>query len=322
MSPAQQRLWLLHKLDPDATTFNLPFAFRLKGKADPPMLARILSAIVERHEVFRTTLASIDEQPVQVIDPAGPVEIPLSDLSECPPAARQEALLGELETVAGRPFDLAAGPLLRPALWRLEEDEHALLLVMHHSISDGWSLGVIAKEFAELWTAQREGREPQLPPLAIQYADYACWHRARLDGGELDSQRQYWLEQLSGHRGILRLPTDRPRQAPARFEAAVHEFQIPPSTVEALRRLGSETGVTMFMSTISAYALLLSAYSGERDLLVGIPMAGRTQTELEPLIGFFVNALALRFRLDPAATSRDLVRQTRKTVLDASANQD
>ena len=322
MSPAQQRLWFLDQMDPGTTMFNIPAAFRLHGKLEPAAIERILTALVERHEVLRTTLTSVDGEPVQAIHPAGAVALPVSDLSALSPDVRDVALLRELRAAAAHPFDLAAGPLFRPALWRLAEDDHALMLGMHHAISDGWSIGVLCRDFAELWTAEREQREARLPALPIQYADYAHWHRARMQSGELAGQRRYWLEQLRGHRGILRLPTDRPRPSSQTFNAGAYQFRLPERTVDQLRAFCQQTGVTLFMSCISAYAALLARYSGQHDLLVGIPAAGRTQAELEQLIGFFVNALVLRFRIDPAASVRDLAAHARSTVLDAFSNQD
>ncbi|MFA5910700.1 MAG: amino acid adenylation domain-containing protein [Vicinamibacterales bacterium] len=322
MSPAQQRLWFLDQMDPGTTMFNIPAAFRLHGRLEAAAIERILTALVERHEVLRTTLTSVDGEPVQVIHPARPVALPVSDLSALGPDVRGAALLRELRAAAAHPFDLAAGPLFRPALWRLADDDHVLMLGMHHAISDGWSIGVLCRDFAELWTAGREHREARLPVLTIQYADYAHWHRTRMLNGELDGQRRYWLEQLRGHRGILRLPTDRPRPSSQTFNAGAYEFRLPERVVDQLRAFCKETGVTLFMSCISAYAALLARYSGQHDLLVGIPAAGRTQAELEPLIGFFVNALVIRFRLDPSASVRDLVADARRTVLDAFSNQD
>ncbi len=322
MSPAQQRLWFLDQMDPGTTMFNIPAAFRLYGPLEAATIERILTALVERHEVLRTTLTSVDGEPVQQIHPAGPIALPVSDLSALPAEVRGAALLRELRAAAAHPFDLATGPLFRPALWRLGEADHALMLGMHHAISDGWSIGVMAREFAELWTADREQRAPRLPDLPIQYADYAHWHRSRMLSGELDGQRRYWLEQLHGHRGILRLPTDRPRPVSQTFNAGAYEFRLSERTVDHLRAFCKDTGVTLFMSCISAYAAVLARYSGQHDLLVGIPAAGRTQAELEPLIGFFVNALVLRFRIDPSASVRDLVGHARGTVLDAFSNQD
>jgi amino acid adenylation domain-containing protein len=322
MSPAQQRLWFLDQMDPGTTMFNIPAAFRLHGALDASVVEAILTTLVERHEVLRTTLTSQDGEPVQVIHPAGPVPLPVSDLSGLATDVRGTALLRELRAAAAHPFDLAAGPLFRPALWRLADDDHVLMLGMHHAISDGWSIGVLCRDFAELWTAQREGREPQLPDLPIQYADYAHWHRSRMLSGELEGQRRYWLDQLSGHRGILRLPTDRPRPASQTFNAGAYEFRLSERVVDQLRAFCKETGVTLFMSCISAYAAVLARYSGQHDLLVGIPAAGRTQAELEPLIGFFVNALVLRFRIESAASGRTLVTDARRTVLDAFSNQD
>jgi len=322
MSPAQQRLWFLDQMDPGTTMFNIPAAFRLYGPLEPAAIERILTALVERHEVLRTTLTSLDGEPVQQIHPAAPITLPVSDLSALPAEVRGAALLRELRAAAAHPFDLATGPLFRPALWRLGDADHALMLGMHHAISDGWSIGVLARDFAELWTADREQRAPRLPDLPIQYADYAHWHRSRMLSGELDGRRKYWLEQLSGHRGILRLPTDRPRPASQTFNAGAYEFRLSDRTVDHLRAFCKETGVTLFMSCISAYAAVLARYSGQHDLLVGIPAAGRTQAELEQLIGFFVNALVLRFRIDPSASVRDLVGHARGTVLDAFSNQD
>jgi amino acid adenylation domain-containing protein len=322
MSPAQQRLWFLDQMDPGTTMFNIPVAFRFHGPFDPARVGRVLSRIVERHEVLRTTLASVDGEPVQTIHPPRPVALRAGDLSALAVDVRDAALLRELRAAAAEPFDLARGPLFRSSLWRLAPDDHVLMLCMHHAISDGWSLGVLSTEFAALWNADAEGRADSLPALAIQYADYAHWHRTRMESGELDAQRGYWLDQLRGNRGILRLPTDRPRPKRQAFNARAYEFRFAQSVADGLHAFCKDAGVTLFMATISAYALLLARYSGQDDLFVGIPAAGRTEAMLEPLVGFFVNALVIRFKLDPSATVRDLMTIAKKTVLDAFANQD
>jgi amino acid adenylation domain-containing protein len=322
MSPAQQRLWFLDQMDPGTTMFNIPVAFRFHGPFDPARVGRVLSRIVERHEVLRTTLASRDGEPVQTIHPPRAVALRAGDLSALAVDVRDAALLRELRAAAAEPFDLARGPLFRPSLWRLAPDDHVLMLCMHHAISDGWSLGVLSTEFVALWNADAEGRADALPALAIQYADYAHWHRTRMESGELDAQRGYWLDQLRGNRGILRLPTDRPRPKRQTFNASAYEFRIAESVADGLHAFCKDTGVTLFMATISAYALLLACYGGQDDLFVGIPAAGRTDAMLEPLIGFFVNALVIRFKLDSSATVRDLLTSAKKTVLDAFSNQD
>ncbi len=322
MSPAQQRLWFLDQMDPGTTMFNIPVAYRFHGPLDPARVERVLSRIVERHEVLRTTLTSLDGEPVQTIHPPRPVALRAGDLSALAVGVRDAALLRELRAAAAEPFDLARGPLFRPSLWRLAPADHVLMLCMHHAISDGWSLGVLNTEFAALWNADAEGRADPLPALTIQYADYAHWHRARMESGELDAQRGYWLDQLRGNRGVLRFPTDRPRPKRQTFDARAYEFRLAESVTDGLRAFCKDAGVTLFMATISAYALLLARYSGQDDLFVGIPAAGRTEAMLEPLIGFFVNALVIRFKLDPSATVRDLLTTSKKTVLDAFTNQD
>lgn len=322
MSPAQQRLWFLDQLDPGTTMFNIPAAYRFHGPLDPERVRRVLSRIVERHEVLRTTLTSIDGEAVQVIHPPAPVELPVSDLSALEPEARDAALRRELRAAAARPFDLATGPLFRPALWRVAPDDHVLMLCMHHAVSDGWSLGVLSEEFAAFWEAGPDAEPAGLAPLPIQYADYAHWHRSRMESGELDGQRAYWLDQLRGQRGILRLPTDRPRPATQTFSAGAYEFRLSERVVDHLRAFGKEAGVTLFMSCITAYAVLLWRYSGQTDLVVGIPVAGRMRAELEPLVGFFVNGVVIRFKIDPAASLRDLVSASKRTLLEAFENQE
>ncbi|MCI0439923.1 MAG: condensation domain-containing protein, partial [Chloroflexi bacterium] len=220
------------------------------------------------------------------------------------------------------PFDMAGGPLLRVTLVRLSEDEHVVLFTMHHIISDGWSMSVFVKEVAALYRASMEGQPSPLPELSVQYADYAVWQREWLQGEVLEGQVQYWREHLSGAPAVLELPTDRPRSAMQRHRGARQSFAFSAELSERLRELSRREGVTLFMTLMAAWQLLLSRYSGQDDIVVGTSIANRNRTEVEPLIGFFINTLGLRTHLDEGLSFRDLVRQVKETALGAYAHQD
>ncbi|HEX8275797.1 MAG TPA: amino acid adenylation domain-containing protein [Longimicrobiaceae bacterium] len=317
---AQERLWFLEQMRPGEATYAIPAALRMTGPLEVEALRRALEEIVRRHEALRTVFARSGGRPVQVVRPAGRLELPVEELAAGGDA--DAALRARMREDAQRLFDLEEGPLFRVALLRLGADEHALLLSMHHIVSDGWSMGVLLRELAALYAAFVDGGPSPLAPLPVQYADFAAWQRAWLRGEALERQVAFWRERLAGAPAVLEVPTDHPRPAVQGSRGAVHSFTIPRGEADAARALGRREGVTLFMTLVSAWALLLSRYSGAEDLVVGVPTAGRTRRELEELIGFFVNALPLRAELAGDPTTGELLARTREAVLAGYAHQD
>ncbi|HEX8161810.1 MAG TPA: amino acid adenylation domain-containing protein [Pyrinomonadaceae bacterium] len=322
LSFAQQRLWFIDQLEPGGPLYNMPAALRLAGRLDADALERALSEIVRRHEVLRTTFEVVGGEPAQIVHPARPHALPVVDLRD-QPRADAEAELRRLAREEGRrPFDLRRGPLLRTALVRLGEDDHALLVTMHHIVSDGWSLGVMVEELKALYEAFVEGRPSPLPELEIQYADFAAWQRDRLAGAALEEQLAYWRRQLEGAPTVLKLPTDRPRPALQRHRGGRVAVALPGELAEALRALSRERGATLFMTLLAAWKALLSRHSGQDDLLVGTPIAGRNHAQTEPLVGFFVNTLVMRGDLSGDPTFAGLLARVREAALAAYAHQE
>ena len=322
LSFAQERLWFLDRLQPGSASYNVPAALRLRGALDVRALERSLSAIVQRHETLRTVFAQGPAGPVQVIDRFGVFALPLSDLSALEDAEREAEVRRRAAADAARPFDLSAGPLIRASLLRLANDDHVLLLCLHHVVSDGWSLGVLFRELSILYETHREGRESPLPGLPVQYADYAVWQREQLQGEVLDRQLAYWRDRLAGAPALLELPTDRPRPAEQSHRGAAVPVQLPGELAERLAALARREGATLYMVLLSAFSVLLSKYAGTDDVVVGGTVAGRTRREVEELIGFFVNTLVLRTDLSGDPTFRDLLRRVRQATLGAYENQD
>jgi amino acid adenylation domain-containing protein len=322
LSFAQQRLWFLDQLDPGTALYNLPANLHLAGALDVPALERTLTEIVRRHEALRTVFRMFGESPRQVVLAPEPVPLPVTDLSgvEMGPGREAAKALAHEESI--RPFDLAEGPLFRARLVRLGDEEHALLLGMHHIVSDGWSVGVLIREIAAIYDAFSHGLPSPLPELPLQYADVAVWQRENLEGEVLDGQVAYWREHLAGAPAGLELPTDRPRGAVATYPGASVRFMLPLPLLDALRGVGRANEATLFMTLLSAWSVLLARWSGQRDVVVGSPIAGRTYSELEELIGFFVNTLALRARMEDDPTFRELLGRVRESTLGAYGNQD
>ena len=322
VSFAQQRLWFLDQLAPGSAFYAMPASVRLRGALDVDALRRTLDEIVRRHEVLRTRFVSVEGRPVQVIAP--PVSLPLAvvELDATTLQERERCAAALAREEAARPFDLALGPLLRATLLRLGERDHLLLFTMHHIVSDGWSMGVLVREVAALYSAFLAGQPSPLAELAIQYADYAHWQREYLSGDVLSAQVAYWQQQLAGAPELLALPTDRPRPAVQSYRGATYRFTVSQAVTRSLRELGRRSGATLFMTLVATLSVLLSRYSGQRDICIGTPIANRTRSELEPLIGFFVNTLVLRLRLDGDPRFTTLLEQVRRTALDAYAHQD
>src|SRR6218665_3270663 len=322
LSFAQRRLWFLEQLEPGTSLYNLPSALRLEGPLDIGALERAFTELVHRHESLRTTFQAHEDTAVQVIAPPAPVTLTRVDLGALPAAEREAEAQRRFEAEGLRPFELTTGPLLRTTLVRLSDTEHVLVLVMHHIISDGWSMNVLVGEMAALYGAFSQGKPSPLPALSVQYADYTLWQRQWLRGEELERQPSRGTGRLQGMPGLLALPVDRPRPPMRTFRGASVAFQLPRALSESLQALCQAEGVTPYMFLLAAWQLLLHSVSGQEDLAVGSPIAGRRFAETEGLIGFFVNTLVLRSRLSPALTFRELLAQVRTTVLEAQAHQD
>ncbi|PSB57974.1 non-ribosomal peptide synthetase [Chamaesiphon polymorphus] len=322
LSFAQQRLWFLDRLEPNSATYNMPGAVRFQGQLDLVALERTLQEIVRRHEALRTNFISQDGQPIQVIHQPGTWQINSIDLQHLP-VSDTESTIQQLATAeAEQPFALDTDPLMRATLLLVSATEQILLLTMHHIISDGWSMGLFVKEIAALYSAFVRGESSTLPELTIQYADFAVWQRQWLQGETLDRQLSYWQQQLQGTPELLQLPTDRPRPSVQTYQGATHSFTLSPELTEQLQALSRQTGSTLFMTLMAAFATLLYRYSGESDVVIGSPIANRNRSEIEPLIGFFVNTLVLRTRLEDNPRFEQLLTQVRETTLKAYEHQD
>ncbi len=322
LSYAQQRLWFIDQLEPGSAAYNMPRALRLRGRFDPAVLEWSLTEIVRRHETLRTVFATVEGEPVQVVRDAGPVVLPVTDLRSLPPEPRETQLRRLAREEAARPFDLAAGPLLRVTALRLDDAEWGVLLTMHHIVSDGWSMEVLIREVSALYNARVEGCEAELPELAVQYADYTAWQRAWLTGETLEAKLGFWREQLRGSSPLLELPTDRPRPQVQEPRGGIVGVKLPVEVSSELRTLSRREGATAFMTLLAAWQLLLSRYAGVEDVSVGTPIAGRTRLEMEPLIGFFVNTLVLRTDLSGEPSFRELLGRVRETTLAAYQHQE
>jgi amino acid adenylation domain-containing protein len=322
LSFAQERLWFIDRLQPGLAAYNIPQALLVRGEASPAVLAALLGEIVRRHEVLRTTFREVDGRPVQVIAPVGSWSLPLVDLSALPAAVRGAQSQRLAQEEADRPFDLAVGPLLRATLLRLAPDEHALLLDMHHIVSDGWSMGVLVREISALFAAARSGAPSPLPELPVQYADFAVWQRGWLRGETLERQLAYWRQKLAALPATLDLPTDRPLPSERTYAGGRLQIPFTPGFERELAAFARRHEATPFMVLLAGFQALLSRMTGQEDLAVGSPIANRNRAEIEPLIGFFVNTLVLRGDLAGEPSFAELVARVRRTTLEAYAHQD
>ncbi len=321
LSFAQQRLWFLDQLQGNPT-YTIPLSVKLSGPLQPTLFEQCLNEVIKRHEILRTTYHAKDGLPFQVIAPSLTFTLDMKDLTALPPKEQEMAVQQLAIEEARRLFHLSEGPLVRAALLRLHATEHVLLLSQHHIISDRWSLGVWLQEIAELYRAGLNSQPSSLPPLPIQYVDYAHWQRQWLSGDLLDEQLHYWMEHLRDAPMVLELPGDHPRPAFPTFQGARQTVQLPRPLTEMLRNWSQQEGVTLFMILLAAWNILLFRYTGREDILVGSPVANRTRPELEKLIGFFVNTLVLRTDLSGNPTVRQLLQRVRETALGAFAHQD
>jgi amino acid adenylation domain-containing protein len=321
LSFAQQRLWLIDQLEPGNPAYNIPVAMRLEGRLNVEALEQTLTELVRRHEVLRTTFPAVEGRPVQIIRRSDPFRLAVTDLSKLTREQREAEARRLATEEARRSFDLTLGPLMRVTLILFSEQEYGLLLTIHHIVSDGWSVGVLINEVAKLYEAFSAGRPSPLAELPIQYADFAHWQRQWLQGEVLEGQLRYWQKQLAGLT-VLELPADRPRPATQTYRGEHQSFTLSKAISEALKELSHTEGVTLFMTLLATFQVLLYRYTGQEDIAVGTDISGRNRVEAEGLIGFFVNQLVMRTDLSGNPTFRELLGRVREIALGAFANQD
>jgi amino acid adenylation domain-containing protein len=321
LSYSQQRMWLMYRLAPEGTAYNMPFASRQMGPLNKPALRRTIDAICRRHEAFRTTFAMTGEGPVQTVSPFRPPHWVEVDLAQLPGEQRQREAARLVEHEANQPFDLEKGPLARFLLIAVESEDHVLVLTMHHIIGDQWSFGLIGSEFAFFYNAFCQGETPSVRPLPLQYADYAVWQRRCLTSDWLSTQSDYWQKRLAGL-SRLALPTDFPRPAMQTFNGSHCMLELPASMIERLKQFSAERNATVFMTLLACFQILLGRYSSQTDVAVGSPIANRTQSAVESIIGSFVNTLVLRADLSGNPTFEKMLERVRDTALGAYAHQD
>ena len=322
LSFAQQRLWFFDQLEPSLPTYNMPAAIRLTGPLNLAALEKSLNEVVKRHESLRTTFETRGGQPSQVIAPTLTIKLPVVDLRKLAASEREAEVRRLVTAEALLPFDLSQGPLVRGTVLRLGEEEHVGLLTMHHIVSDGWSTGILAREVATYYVASCGGGSSPLPALPIQYADFAHWQRQWLQGEVLENQIAYWRKQLTGAPDLIDLPTDHPRPRVQAFRGAHQSLVLPKHLQEAFKALSRQEGVTLFMTFLAAFKVLLHRYTSQDDLVVGTPIANRNRLETEGLIGLFVNTLVLRTDISGNPSFRELLQRVREVCLGAYGHQD
>jgi amino acid adenylation domain-containing protein len=322
LSFSQQRLWFFDQFEPTSFAYNLLTAVSLRGKLDISALQKAFDEMVRRHEALRTTFDLRDGQPVQIIEEQRSIPLRQIEIVHPSEAQRQEQIRNLLHEQAFQPFDLKKGPLLRANLIRLAAEEHALVLAMHHIVSDAWSMHVLVREITALYQAYSSGKVSDLPPLPVQYADFAVWQRNWLQGELLAKQLEYWKQQLGDAPPVLELPADRPRPAVQTYNGADFTFFFSPALSQSLKALCRREGVTLFMVLLAGYKVLLHRYTGQREIVVGSPIANRQRKELEGLMGFFVNTLAMRTVISGDLTFHDYLQRVREAALGAYAHQD
>jgi len=322
LSFAQQRFWFLHQLEPESPAYNSPKAIRLEGHLELTALEQTLGEVVRRHEVLRASFPAVDGCAVLRIAPVGRFLLPVVDLTGLAGPAREAESARLVGEEAPRPFDLARGPVLRATALRQGTEEHILLFTMHHIVSDAWSLGVLVREVATLYSAFLEGRPSPLPELPVQYADVSHWQRRWLSGDVLERELAYWRRQIGPEPPILELPTDRPYPLSPAFQGGRESFRLAGDLSAALRELSRREGTTLFMTLLAGFQTLLARYSGQETILVGVPIAGRNRRETEDLIGCFLNMLVMAASFSGRPSFRELIAQVRRVSLEAYAHQD
>jgi NRPS condensation-like uncharacterized protein len=304
----QQRLWFLDQLEPGTAAYNLPRVFRITGAVNVEALSKAVQAIVARQESLRTVFTVAEGEPKQVVLPTLEIDLSVDNLPGMPESEREQEALRRAAEEARKPFNLEAGPLVRILLFRLRPDKHTLVLIMHHIITDGWSMNVMFRELTELYDSFAAGRKPQLPPLPVQYSDFSEWQRKNVTSEFLANQSEYWRRKLQGAETILDLQTDFDRPPSRSGHGKTKSLRIDQKTTEKLKALGRSEGATLFMTLFAVFQTLLWRYTSQDSILVGTPIADRAQVEFENIIGFFVNTLVLRADFPGRCTFRELVR--------------
>ena len=308
LSFAQQRLWILDRLNPGNPAYNIPLAMRLRGPLDVDALHRTLTEVVARHESLRTKIVTAGDEPMQVVEPAKPQTLTVVDLQHIEPGEREAEAVARGKTEARKPFRLDQSPLFRALLLRFSASEHVLVAVFHHIISDDWSMAILFREVALLYQAFRAGQPLPLEPLPVQYADYAAWQRRQLHGEKLQGLLDYWRQRLQ-HVVPLELPTDQSRSQQRELTGDSEDVQLPPALLAGLREVGRREGATLYMTLLAAVQVLLYRYSGQEDFTIGSPIAGRVGKDTEGLVGLFVNTLVMRANLEGNPSFRSLLRK-------------
>ncbi|NER29541.1 MAG: amino acid adenylation domain-containing protein, partial [Symploca sp. SIO1C4] len=321
LSYTQQRLWFLDQLEPNSALYNIPIALHLEGKLNVSALEQSLQEIIQRHEALRTNFITVNGKAIQIIHEETTWTISVIDLTHLSNKEQEIAAQKLTQQQEIQPFDLAKDSLIRATLVVLSETEHILVVCMHHIVSDGWSTGVFIQELTTLYKSYIQGQPSSLTPLPIQYADFALWQREWLQGEALQRQLSYWQNQLAEAPDLLSLPTDRPRPAVQTFIGTRHKFTLSLELTSKLAQLSQMQGVTLFMTLLAAFDILLYRYTGQEDILVGTPIANRNQSQLEGLIGFFVNTLVLRTNLEGDPSFSALLSRVRETAMDAYTHQ-
>jgi hypothetical protein len=322
LSFAQQRLWFLDQLYPGTAVYNIPAAMRLRGWLDQPALTRALAVVIDRHHILRTRFLDNEGEPWQEVFASPPVQLPFTDLSSITEEERECELQRQARAEARRAFDLTGELLLRARLFRLAEEEHVLVLNMHHIAADLYSFRLLFEELKEAYEAVLANRPPRLPELPIQYSDYAVRQRAQANGKTQHPHLEYWRMQLAGAPAVMKLPTDRPRPFVPSFDGQRCTRKLPPELISALKKLSRDEGVTPFMLFLAAFKTLLYRLTLQEDLLVGAPIAGRNRADIERMIGFFSNTIVLRSRPGGTVGFREFLGQVRATALEAFAHHD
>ena len=322
LSFAQKGLWFIHQLNPDTPTYNIPIVINLKGSVNQAILQECLNEIVRRHEVLRTSFTLIDGQPVQVINQAVSLTLAVEDLRSLSESKRTTVAQNLTTELAQQPFDLSSKSLIRAKFLQISEKYCDLIIILHHIIADGWSIGIFIKELVGLYEAYSKGELPQLPELPIQYRDFLNWQQNWIDSEPTQSLLTYWKQKLQGELTVLNLPTDRPRLPVQTFKGAQAKLVLPPTLRKELKNLSRQQGVTLFMTLLTAFKILLYRYTGQTDIIVGSPIASRSRAEIEQLIGCFVNVLVLRTDLSDELSFQDLLARVKLTALEAYVHQD
>lgn len=322
LSFAQEQLWFMDKLEPGSPVYNIPLYVPFPGRCDVPRLNNALYALARRHDMLRAHFDAVDGEPRQVIEPSVRLDLAVEDLTPLAPERRRDALGRLLNEEVQRPFDLTAGVCARYKLFRVDAEEYLLSVTMHHIITDAWSLGIYVSELRAIYDGPSRGAtQVTLPPLPLEYSDYAKWQRRALHGLRLSKLLDYWTKQLAAVPQVLHIPTDRPRPKDQTFNGAVVGFVLPDELSDSLVALSRDSRVTLFTVLLACYYVLLYRYTGQEDIVVGAPVANRGHPELEPIIGLFVNTLILRVRLHESDTFSEVLREVSTTALDAFDHQ-